>query len=259
MNIVSYNLRKFQEDCKINNKKLALMLGCLPKEVRKMKKDSYQFDNSQIEKIAKIMYISEEELQTEMNERIDLQKRKIYGTNYMFLNYKVLEYKTNKVNYISAFLDFLFVLFLIIFLLTKNISLSINNTNALSILKTIFVIELLVFPFMYIAFPYLKIYFSKTYKAVLTSNLKEENKDEACGIILGCLRQSINKSVIPHLFTIFSEGVIALYCFLYLQYINSIDMCYLIMIIIFIACFISSIMAFTYFGERKGSIVSKGE
>ena len=82
MNIISYNLKKFQDDNKLNNKKLALMLGVLPKKVKEMKKESYQFNESEISKIASMMMISEDELQNEMNERLDLKEKKIYGTDY---------------------------------------------------------------------------------------------------------------------------------------------------------------------------------
>ena len=51
-----------------------------------MKKESYQFNESEISKIASMMMISEDELQNEMNERLDLKEKKIYGTDYLFLS-----------------------------------------------------------------------------------------------------------------------------------------------------------------------------
>ena len=144
-------------------------------------------------------------------------------------------------------------------MITKKISLSLDYTKFTSILKTIFTIELFVFPFMFIALPLLKIYFNRTYDAVLTSNIKEYYQEEACGIIFSCLRRSINKSVIPYVFTLFSELVIALYCLFNLIYIKKIDICYLLMVILFVISLGVSIYSFKYHFEKNGNIVRKGE
>lgn len=259
MNIVSYNLNKFQSDYKLNNKSLANKLSCTVKQLRQMKKESYMHTDEEIKKIATIMLISETELTTEMNEKINLKEKKIYGTDYLNVNYRVNSYKIHKVNTISCILDILFFAILALLLITKKISLSLDYTKFTSILKTIFTIELFVFPFMFIALPLLKIYFNRTYDAVLTSNIKEYYQEEACGIIFSCLRRSINKSVIPYVFTIFSELVIALYCLFNLIYIKKIDICYLLMVILFVISLGVSIYSFKYHFEKNGNIVRKGE
>ena len=110
---------------------------------------------------------------------------------------------------------------------------------------------------MFIALPLLKIYFNRTYVAVLTSNIKEYYQEEACGIIFSCLRKNINKSVIPYVFTIFSELVIALYCLLSLVYMKKIEICYLIMIILFVISLTVSIISFKYHFEKNGTVVRK--
>ncbi len=258
MNIISYNLNSFQQDNKLNNKQLALKLSCDVKEVRQMKKENYQFNKEQITKIASLLMISEEKLQTEMHERINLKEKKIYGTDYLFVNYQVLNYKSHNINLISCIFDLLFFVMLALFLITKQIVLTNDFTSFLNILKIIFVVELLVFPFMFIALPVLKIYFNRTYEAVLTSNIKEYYHEEACGIITSCLRRSISKSFIPYVFTIFSELVIALYSLFTLLYIKKLNMPYLIMVILFITSFIISMYSFKYqFGKYK-SVVKKG-
>ena len=259
MNIVSYNLNKFQSDYKLNNKSLANKLSCTVKQLRQMKKESYMHTDEEIKKIATIMLISETELTTEMNEKINLKQKKIYGTDYLNVNYRVNSYKIHKVNTISCILDILFFAILALLLITKKISLSLDYTKFTSILKTIFTIELFVFPFMFIALPLLKIYFNRTYDAVLTSNIKEYYQEEACGIIFSCLRRSINKSVIPYVFTLFSELVIALYCLFNLIYIKKIDICYLLMVILFVISLGVSIYSFKYHFEKNGNIVRKGE
>lgn len=259
MNKVSYNLVKFQSDKKLNNKKLSVMLGYDTKTIRNMKKETYVFNDNEIKQIASVMNISEYELQNEMNEYIDLKERKIYGTNYLYLRYKVNNYETHLCNLISCIIDIVFIIILAIFLLTKQISLSIDYTSTLNVLKVIFVIELLVFPFMFIVFPLLKVYFNRTYNATLTTNLKEEYQDEACGLIEGCLRRSMSKSILPFLFTIFSEGVIALYCLNYLMYIKSISVCYFIMIILFVISFGVSIYSFKYHFNKYNHKIFKGE
>ena len=259
MNIVSYNLNKFQSDYKLNNKSLANKLSCTVKQLRQMKKESYMHTDEEIKKIATIMLISETELTTEMNEKINLKEKKIYGTDYLNVNYRVNSYKIHKVNTISCILDILFFAILALLLITKKISLSLDYTKFTSILKTIFTIELFVFPFMFIALPLLKIYFNRTYDAVLSSNIKEYYQEEAGGIIFSCLRRSINKSVIPYVFTIFSELVIALYCLFNLIYIKKIDICYLLMVILFVISLGVSIYSFKYHFEKNGNIVRKGE
>lgn len=259
MNIVSYNLVKFQDDNKIKNSKLAIMLGYSPKVVRKMRRQSYQFNESEIKQIASMMMISTDQLTTEMNEHINLKEKKIYGTDYLNVDYKVIKFKDHKINLISAIIDLIFFTTLAILLLSKQIILSLNYSQFINILKTIFVIELFVFPFMFIALPLLKIYFNRTYEAVLKSNIKEYYQEEACGIIHSCLRKSINKSIIPYIFTIFSELVIALYCLFNLLYIKTIDFSYLIMIILFIISFGVSVYSFKYHTKKHGHVIKKGE
>lgn len=259
MNIVTYNLIKFQSDNKLNNKKLALMLGCLPKDIRKMKKESYVFSNEEKERIANLMMISVSKLETEMNERINLREKKIYGTDYLYVDYKVLHYKSHIINTISCIIDILFLIILVIMLLTKQISLSVNYTKTINVLKSIFLVELFVFPFMFIAFPLLKIYFNRTYEAVLTSNIKEYYQEEACGIIFSCLRRGINKSLLPQLFTIFSEGVIALYSLLIIIYTNQISFGYFTMIILFVISFVITIISFKYHLNKYSHKIKKGE
>lgn len=257
MNIVSYNLKKFQDDYKLNNKQLASKLSCSVKDVKRLKNEKYNHTTEEIEKIAKLMLITTEELTTEMNEKINLKEKKIYGTDYLNVNYKVLNYKTHNINNISAYIDIFFILILAIFLLSKQITLTHNYTKFINILKTTFVIELCVFPFMFIALPLLKIYFNRTYEAVLTSNIKEYYQEEACGIIFSCLRRSINKSVIPYFFTLFSELVIAIYCLLYMLYIKKIEICYLIMVVLFVISFVVSIISFKFHFGKNGHIVRK--
>ena len=255
MNIISYNLKKFQDDNKLNNKKLALMLGVLPKKIKEMKKENYQHNESEIKAIASMMMITEDELKNEMNERLDLKEKKIYGTDYLFLKYKVNSYKQHKINFISCIIDLVFLVTIAIFLITKKISLSLDFTKTLAVLKVIFLVEVFVFPFMFIVFPLLKCYFNRTYDATLLTKLKEDNQDEACGIIFGCLRRSINKSMLAYFFTLFSEGAIALYCYLYLKYTKTIETCYLIMVIIFVISFVISIMALSNcFGKRAHQV-----
>ena len=257
INIISYNFKKFQEDYKLDNKRLAEKLSCSVKEVKKLKKENYKHTDEDIEKLSKLMLITKEELTTEMNEKINLKEKKIYGTDYLNVNYKVISYKTHRINTISACFDILFIFILAIFLITKQILLTHDYTQFISILKTTFIIELFVFPFMFIALPLLKIYFNRTYVAVLTSNIKEYYQEEACGIIFSCLRRNINKSVIPYVFTIFSELVIALYCLLNILYTKQINICYLIMVILFIISFVISIISFKYHFEKKGTVVKK--
>lgn len=259
MNIVSYNLCKFQSDYNLNNKQLASKLNCEIKEVRNMKKENYIHTKEEKEKIAKIMLITVEELETEINEKINLKEKKIYGTDYLNVNYKVLNYNSHNINTISAIIDILFFVILAVLLITKQISLSLEYNKFMGILKIAFMIELFVFPFMFIALPLLKIYFNRTYEAVLTSNIKEYYQEEACGIIFSFLRRSINKSIVPYVFTIFSELVIALYCLLNLIYIKKIEISYLIMILLFIVSLVISISSFKYHFGKNGHIVRKGE
>ena len=126
----------------------------------------------------------------------------------------------------------------------------------INILKTIFIIELFVFPFMFIALPLLKIYFNRTYEATLISKVKEYYKEEACGIIQSCLRRSINKSIIPYVFTLFSELVIAMYCLFNLIYIKTIELGYLVMIILFVISLIISIYSFKYHTKKYGTKIN---
>ena len=62
MNIITYNLIKYQSDNKLNNKILAQRLHCDVKKIREMKKESYNYSNEEITAIAKMMFITEEEL-----------------------------------------------------------------------------------------------------------------------------------------------------------------------------------------------------
>jgi hypothetical protein len=257
MNIINYNLLKYQSDNKLNNKILAERLDCSVQEIRQMKKESYTYSEDQIQKIAKMMFISEEELKTEMNERINLKDRKIYGTDYLFVNYKVLSYKKHNINLISAIVDLLYFVVLGVLLLTNMISLGNSQTPLLNVLKIIFVIELFVFPFMFIVLPLLKVYFNRTYEAVLTSNVKEYYQEEACGIIFSCLRRSINKSGIPFFFTLFSEAVIALYSLLSILNTTQVKIGYIIMVGLFILSLTISIYSFKYHFSKNGNIVKK--
>lgn len=257
MNIVSYNLIKFQADYKLSNKKMAESLKVTKKKLYLMKQDKYQFNEEEIKKLSQVMFIEEEELKTKMFEKINLKEKKIYGTNYLNLNYEVISYKHHNINLISAIVDLIFFIVLSILLLTSNISLNIAYTPILNILKIIFIVELCVFPFMFIALPLLKIYFNRTYVAVLKSEIKEYYQEEACGIIFSCLRRSINKSMIPYIFTLFSELVIALYCLFTLLYINQIEISYIIMIILFVVSFMISVYSFKYHFGKNGNIVKK--
>ena len=122
-----------------------------------MKKESHIHTEEEKEKIAKLMLITVEELETEINEKINLKEKKIYGTDYLNVNYKVLNYETHNINTISAIIDVLFFVVLAILLITKQVSLSLEYSKFMGILKIAFVIELFVFPFMFIALPLLKI------------------------------------------------------------------------------------------------------
>ena len=257
MNIVGYNLIKFQNDYKLSNKKLAFMLGCTVKQLKQMHKESYQFNDQEIEKISEVMLISKEELTTEMNERINLKERKIYGTNYLYVNYKVLDYKIHNVNLISAIIDFVFFVVFTIFALTGIVSLGETSSSFQEVLKMTIFIELFVFPFMFIALPLLKIYFNRTYKAVLTSDIKEYYQEEACGIILSCLRRSINKSVVPYFFTLFSETVIALYCLLEVLSNNQNIIGSIIVIVLYLISLIVSVYSFKYHFSKYGNVIIK--
>lgn len=257
MNIVGYNLIKFQNDNKLSNKKMANLLSISTKQYCLWKKEKYNFTNEEIKKIASIMLISEDELRTKMAEHINLKERKIYGTDYLNIDYEVISYKIHNINLYSAIVDLLYLLILFIFLITKQVELSHDYSSIMNILKITFIIELCVFPFMYIVLPLLKIYFNRTYVAVLKSKIKPYYQEEACGIILSCLRRSINKSIIPYIFTIFSELVISLYCFIHLLYIKQIKIGYFVMVLLFII----SLIMFIYsckiqFGKNK-SIVKK--
>lgn len=259
MNIVSYNLVKFQDDHKIKTTKLAQMLNCSKKDVVKMRRQSYKFSDQEIKKIASVMFITEKELTTEMCEHINLKEKKIYGTDYLNVDYKVESFKIHNINLISAIVDLIFFITLAILLVSKQIILSLNYSPFINILKTIFIIELFVFPFMFIALPLLKIYFNRTYEATLKSKVKEYYKEEACGIIQSCLRRSINKSIIPYVFTLFSELVIAMYCLFNLIYIKAIELGYLVMIILFVISLIISIYSFKYHTKKYGTKINKGE
>ena len=259
MNIINYNLLKYQSDNKLNNKVLAERLGCSLKEVRQMKKESYVYTDEEIKKISVMMFISEEELKTQMNERLNLQERKIYGTDYLFVNYKVLNYKKHNINLISAIVDLIFFVTLGVLLITNMISLNNSQTPFLNVLKIIFIIELFVFPFMFIVLPLLKIYFNRTYEAVLTSNIKDYYQEEACGIIFSCLRRNINKSGVPFFFTLFSEAVIGLYSLLTIMNTSQMKLGYIIMIVLFFVSLSISIYSFKYHFGKHGSVVKKEE
>ncbi len=258
MNIVGYNLIKFQNDFKLSNKKLAFMLGYQTKKVREMHKENYIFNEEEIEKIAQVMLMSKEELTTEMNEKINLKERKIYGTDYLNVNYKVLDYKIHNVNLVSAIIDFILFIVFAMFAILGVISLENTKTSFQNILKIIMIVEIFVFPFMFIALPLLKVYFNRTYKAVLTSNIKEYYQEEACGIIFSCLRRSINKSVVPYFFTLFSEAVIALYSLLSILENDMNNLWgYIIIVILFIVSLSVSIYSFRYHFSKNGTVVSK--
>lgn len=258
MNTVSYNLIKYQSDNKINNKAYAKELKTDVKTLRKMKRDSYEFSSEEIDRISFVTGIEKDKLQTEIHEKINLQEKKIYGAAFLNVRYQVLSYKSHKIGFISCMFDMLFLLVFAIFVITKQFDLSID-IDSLNVIKTICVIELFVFPFMYIVLPLLKIYYNRTYVVKLESNLKEEHIDEACGIVYGYLRRSINKSCIPHIFTIFSEGIIALYSILYITtvHISGIKLIgYIVMIVMFIISLSNSIITFTYyFGKKQHKIL----
>ena len=110
---------------------------------------------------------------------------------------------------------------------------------------------------MFIVLPLLKVYFNRTYDAVLTSKIKEYYQEEACGIIFSCLRRSINKSVIPYIFTLFSEGVIALYSLLSIINTNTNKLGYIIMVVLFLISFVISIYSFKYHFRKHGNVVKK--
>ena len=257
MNIVSYNLVKYQSDNKLSNKQMAERFNYPVKQIKQMKKETYIFNQEEINFLSKKMLISEEELSTQMNERINLKEKKIYGTDYLFLNYKVINYKRHNINLISATIDLLYFIILAVLLACKLISLDNSQTQLLNILKVTFIIELFVFPFMFIVLPLLKIYFNRTYEAVLVSNVKEYYQDEACGIVHSCLRRSINKSIVPYFFTLFSEGVIALYCLFSIINTQEQKIGYLIMLFLFILSLVISIYSFKYHREKHGNIVKK--
>lgn len=256
MNTISYNLVKFQSDNKIKNKAYAKELKTDVKTLRKMKRDSYVFSSEEIERISFVMGINKEQLQTEIHEKINLQEKKIYGAAFLNVRYQVLSYQSHKIGFISCIFDILFLIVFAILVFTKQFNLSVD-IDSLNVLKTICFIELCVFPFMYIVLPLLKIYYNRTYVVKLESNLKEEHIDEACGIVYGYLRRSINKSLIPHFFTIFSEGVIALYSILYITITNSKNWIgYIVMIIMFIISLVNSIITFTYyFGKKQHQVL----
>lgn len=255
MNIISYNFNKYQADAKLSNKKFAALLGYDKKTVSQMKKETYVFSEEEIKHIAFITGINEQELISEMHEKINLREKKIYGADFLNVRYQVLTYKNNNIGLISCLWDMLFLLFLAIMVLIKQFDLSIDN-EALGVLKTICIIELLVFPFMYIVLPLLKIYFNRSYTVKVESNLKEEQMDEACGIVYGFLRRSINKSFIPHFFTIFSEGVIALYALLYMINVHFISWVYIVVIILFLISLSLSLYTFTfYFGKKQHRVL----
>lgn len=255
MNIISYNINKYQADAKLSNKKFAILLGYDKKTISKMKKENYVFSEEEIKHIAFITGINERELVSEMHEKINLREKKIYGADFLNVRYQVLTYQSHRIGFISCLLDMFFLLFVAICLLLKQFDLSVED-NILGVLKIICMIELFVFPFMYIVFPLLKIYFNRTYVVKMETNLKEEHMDEACGIVYGFLRRSINKSFLPHFFTIFSEGVIALYSLVYMINMNIISWVYIVIIILFIISLSLSIYTFTfYFGKKQHQIL----
>lgn len=259
MNIVSYNLVKFQYDNKLSNKKMANLLQIDNKKYLKMKRESYKYNNEEISLIANKLLISKDELKTKMFEHINLKEKKIYGTDYLNVNYEVILYKIHNINLISAIVDILFLIILAILLITKQVLLSLEYSSFMNLLKTIFIIELLVFPFMFIVLPLLKIYFNRTYVAVLKSQIQPYYQEEACGIIHSCLRRSINKSIIPYIFTIFSELNIALYCFIHLINIKQIELGYLLMIVLFIISLIIFIYSLKYHIGKEKNVVKKGD
>ena len=61
------------------------------------------------------------------------------------------------------------------------------------------------------------------------------------------------------MFTLFSELVVALYCLFNLIYIKAIDICYLLMVILFVVSLIISIYSFKYHFGKHGSVVKKEE
>lgn len=258
MNIVTYNIIKYQSDNKLNNKVLAQRLSLEVKQLKQMKKETYVYSDEEITKLSEAMLISKEELTTQMNERINLKEKKIYGTDYLFVNYKVLNYKSHNINLISAIYDLIYFILLTILLLCNVISLKNSDTPLLNVLRITFIIELFVFPFMFIVLPLLKVYFNRTYEAELTSKIKEYYQDEACGIIFSCLRRSINKSIIPYIFTLFSEGIIALYSLLSIINTNQEKIGYIIIVILFIISLIISIYSFKYHFKKYGNKVKKG-
>ena len=256
MNKVSYNLIMYQLNNKLSNKKFASILNFDLKTFKQMKKDNYKFNEEEINRISFITGIKNPE--NEIHEKINLKDKKIYGADFLNVRYEVISYQSQKIGLISFIVDIIFLVMLLLFILTKQFDLT-KDVDSLNVLRIICIIEVCVFPFMYIVLPLLKIYYNRTYKAILDYPLKDEYVDEAKGIVYGYLRRSINKSLIPHLFTIFSEGVLAIYSLIYLNLENVKNKnSYIILIILFIISLINSIYTFTfYFGKKQHQILRR--
>lgn len=256
MNIIHYNLLKFQSDNKLNNDGMATLLNVPIKKYKQMKRKDYKFLEDEVTNIVNRLHLDKVSFVNTIEETINLKERKIYGTNYLYLKYVIKDYKEHFINTISCIVDVIFMIISILAIITKQIDFTIEASSFVSNLKIILLVEVFVLPFMFIVFPVLKGYFNRTYIASLKSKIKEENKEEACGIILGCLKRSINKSIILFAFTIFSEGVFSLYSLLYMLE-TKINFTIILILILFIISFVISIMCLNViFGKNKTRVTS---
>ncbi len=259
MNCVAYNLRRIRLASKNRLKYFALILDENPKIVRQWESGRKIPSEEETLKIVSKLSLDYEDFTTKINETINLKERKVYGTDYPFLKYSVIDYKSHYENFVSGIIDLLFVILLIIFWIAGGLPISANTEGFLDVLQMIFVIEILVLPFMFIVLPLLKFYFNRTYIAILESNLKEELQDEACAIIYGCLQKSINKSIAPHAFTIFSEIIVGLFCLLYMIQSKEISWMLISLATLAFIAIIYSLYCLRYcFGKKQNKVLKKG-
>ncbi len=216
MNFVAYNLFKYRRDYKISFKELSTILKVPKKTIRNWEKGITQPTEVEIVQLANLFHVDYLSFQNEAFEIIDLQKKKIYGTNYTHLKYQVNQYQTHRFPLFSVLFDLFVVLCLIIFAILKKLPLEEGSMSILSILKIVFLVEMFVTPLLSVALPLLKLYYNRSYVVSIDTIIHKNHKEEIEGIVESQLVKNIHKSVFISLFTIFSQLCFVIYVICYM-------------------------------------------
>ncbi len=242
MNFVAYNLYKYRKEYKISIKEISSILNVSKKTIYQWEKEKDDPTEEQIKILANLFHVDYLSFSNESFETIDLRKKKIYGTNYTYLKYHVIECKRHIFPLISFISDILVVIFLLLCAILKKLPIEEGTIAILTILRFVFLIELFVTPLLFIALPALKLYFNRSYIVSIDTKVLKDNKEEIEGIVESQLVKNIHKNIFLSMFTIISQLLFVIYFICYMIDLEIISVYFILFLVFSLVSIILSII-----------------